>query len=214
MQSAEWRESDLASLRRIALGTAPGVEIFRQFRERSDAIFCVSYGLTDAHGGAVTVTSDAADLQEVAGSIGRRVPGIEVRIADEAGRNVKAGEAGELLVRDSTVFLGYLNRPDATAETMGPDGWLHTGDVAVADSEGTMRLVGRIKEIYKSGGYNVYPPEIEKVIANYDDVVQVAVLGAPDPLWESVGVAFLVVGSPEHFAPPPFTSYLRSQLAN
>jgi acyl-CoA synthetase (AMP-forming)/AMP-acid ligase II len=214
MQSAEWQECDLTSLRRVALGTAPEVEILRQFRERSDATFCVSYGLTEAHGGAVTVTDDAAELVEVAGSIGQAVPGVEVRIADETGRDVQAGEAGELLVRDSTVFLGYLNRPDATAETIGADGWLHTGDVAVADSEGTMHLVGRMKEMYKSGGYNIYPPEIEKVIASYDDVVQVAVVGAPDPLWESVGVAYLVVGSRENFAMPRFTGYLRSQLAN
>ena len=214
MQSAAWGECDLTSLRRVALGTAPEVEILRQFRERSDAVFCVSYGLTEAHGGAVTVTPAEASLQEVAGSIGRPVPGIDVRITDESGRDVAAGEAGELLVSDSTVFLGYLNRPQATAETIGADGWLHTGDVAIADRDGTMRLVGRMKEMYKSGGYNVYPPEIEKVIGSYDDVIQVAVVGAPDPLWESVGVAFLVVGSPEDFGLPGFTAYLRSELAN
>jgi acyl-CoA synthetase (AMP-forming)/AMP-acid ligase II len=214
MQTAAWRDCDLASLRRVALGTAPEVEILRQFRERSDAIFCVSYGLTEAHGGAVTVTSAEASVQEVAGSIGRPVPGIQVRITDESGRDVAAGEAGELLVSDSTVFLGYLNRPEATAETIGTDGWLHTGDVAVADPGGTMRLVGRMKEMYKSGGYNVYPPEIEKVIGGYADVIQVAVVGAPDPLWESVGVAYLVVGSPRDFALAEFTAYLRSELAN
>jgi acyl-CoA synthetase (AMP-forming)/AMP-acid ligase II len=190
------------------------VEILRQFRERSDAVFCVSYGLTEAHGGAVTVTDDTASLQEVAGSIGRPVPGIETRMADVTGQDVPAGQPGELLVRDSTVFLGYLNRPDATAQTIDASGWLHTGDVAVASRTGDMHLVGRIKEMYKSGGYNVYPPEIEKVIANFDDVVQVAVVGAPDPMWESVGVAFLVVGDPDRFAMPPFTAYLRSQLAN
>lgn len=214
MQSAAWRDCDLSSLRRVALGTAPEVEILRQFRERSDAIFCVSYGLTEAHGGAVTVTAAGDSLQEVAGSIGRPVPGIEVRIIDESGRDVPAGEAGELLVRDSTVFLGYLNRPDATAETIGADGWLHTGDVAVAGPGGTMRLVGRMKEMYKSGGYNVYPPEIEQVIGRFDDVVQVVVVGAPDPLWESVGVAFVVVGSREDFALADFAAYLRSELAN
>ncbi|HUZ57089.1 MAG TPA: class I adenylate-forming enzyme family protein [Streptosporangiaceae bacterium] len=214
MQSPEWQDCNLTSLRRVALGTAPEVEILRQFRQRSDAIFCVSYGLTEAHGGAVTVTDDAAPLAEVAGSIGRPLPGIEVRIADEAGGDVRSGDAGELLVRDSTVFLGYLNRPDATAETIGTGGWLRTGDIAVADPAGTMRLVGRMKEMYKSGGYNVYPPEIERIIASYGDVVQVAVVGAPDPLWESVGIAFLVVGSQDRFAQAPFAAYLRSQLAN
>jgi acyl-CoA synthetase (AMP-forming)/AMP-acid ligase II len=214
MQSPEWQDCDLASLRRVALGTASEVEILRQFRERSDAIFCVSYGLTEAHGGAVTVTDDAASLLEVAGSIGSPVPGVDVRIADQAGRDVRPGEAGELLVRDSTVFLGYLNRPDATAEAISADGWLRTGDIAVADPGGPMRLVGRIKEMYKSGGYNVYPSEIEKVIAGYDDVIQVAVVGAPDPLWEWIGVAFLVVGRAEEFTLPHLTGYLRSQLAN
>jgi len=214
MQSPDWHTCDLRSLRRIALGTAPEVEILRQFRERSDAIFCVSYGLTEAHGGAVTVTGNAASLQEVAGSIGRPVPGVELRIADLTGQDVPAGQAGELLVRDSTVFLGYLNRPDATAHSIDAGGWLHTGDVAVVNATGDLHLVGRIKEMYKSGGYNVYPPEIEKVIASYDDVVQVAVVGAPDPLWESVGVAFLVVGNTDHFSVPSFTAFVRSQLAN
>lgn len=214
MQSPAWLDCDLASLRRVALGTAPEIEILRQFRAGSDAIFCVSYGLTEAHGGAVTVTDEDASLQEVAGSIGRPVPGMQVRIVGESGQNAAAGEPGELLIRDSTVFLGYLNRPEATADTIGADGWLHTGDVAVADPGGTMRLVGRMKEMYKSGGYNVYPPEIENVIGGYNDVVQVAVVGAPDPLWESVGVAFLVVGDRADFALPEFTAYLRSELAN
>lgn len=214
MKSPQWQHCDLSSLRRIALGTSPQLELLRRFRERSDCVFCVSYGLTEAHGGAATVTAADASLAQVAGSIGRPVPGLTVRVAGEDGQEVPPGEPGELLISDPTVFLGYLNRPEATAETIDPDGWLHTGDIVAGQPDGTLVMVGRKKEMFKSGGYNVYPSEIEGVIGDHGDVVHAAVVEAPDPLWESVGVAFVVPENPDRFDLIGFTEYLRSRLAN
>ncbi len=214
MQSPQWQRCDLSSLRRIALGTSPQLELLRRFRERSDCVFCVSYGLTEAHGGAATVTAADASLAEVAGSIGRPVPGLTVRVAGEDGQEVPPGEPGELLISDPTVFLGYLNRPGATAETIDSGGWLHTGDIVAGQPDGTLVMVGRKKEMFKSGGYNVYPSEIEGVIGDHGDVVHAAVVEAPDPLWESVGIAFVVPQDPDRFELAAVTEYLRSRLAN
>lgn len=214
MQSPAWESCDLSSLRRIALGTAAQLELLKRFRERFGGVFCVSYGLTEAHGGATTVTDDDADLSQVANSIGRPVPGIETRVVGSDGSDVEPGAPGELYVRDSTVFLGYLHNPEATAETVDADEWLHTGDVVVVDEDGTMHMVGRKKEMFKSGGYNVYPSEIEGVIGEHGEVVHVAVVEAPDPLWESVGVAFVVPNDGETFDVERLVTYLRSRLAN
>jgi acyl-CoA synthetase (AMP-forming)/AMP-acid ligase II len=214
MKSPHWWRCDLTSLRRIAFGTSPQLELLKRFRERSACVFSVSYGLTEAHGGAVTVTDDDADLAEVASTIGRPVPGIAVRVADVHGAPVASGEPGELLIRDSTVFLGYLNRPEATTDAIDPEGWLHTGDIVIEQADGNLRMAGRKKEMFKSGGYNVYPSEIEGVIGDHGDVVHAAVVEAPDPLWESVGVAFLVPENAETFDLGQLTQYLRSRLAN
>jgi acyl-CoA synthetase (AMP-forming)/AMP-acid ligase II len=214
MQSPEWKRCDLSSLRRVAFGTSPQLELLKRFRERSGCLFSVSYGLTEAHGGAVTVTDDHNGLAEVANSIGRAVPGLALRIVDEDGKDVASGEPGELLIRDSTVFLGYLNQPQATAEAIDPSGWLHTGDIVAERQTGTFKMVGRKKEMFKSGGYNVYPSEIEEVIGDHGDVVHAAVVEAPDPLWEAVGVAFIVPRHPDNFDRVQFTDYLRSRLAN
>jgi acyl-CoA synthetase (AMP-forming)/AMP-acid ligase II len=214
MQSPRWQRCDLSSLRRIAFGTSPQLELLKRFRERSGCVFSVSYGLTEAHGGAVTVTHNNADLAEVANAIGRPVPGIAVRVSGERGVEAAPGQPGELLIRDPTIFLGYLNRSEATADAIDPEGWLHTGDIVAEQPDGSLRMVGRKKEMFKSGGYNVYPSEIEGVIGDHGDVVHAAVVEAPDPLWESVGVAFLVPEDPDTFDLGQFTGYLRSRLAN
>lgn len=214
MQSEEWERADLSSLRRIAFASSPQLELMKRFRERSGCVFSTSYGLTEAHGGAVTATDAAASLTEVAASIGRPVPGLGIRIVDEAGAEVEAGNPGELLIRDMTVFLGYLNRPGATAETVDQDGWLHTGDIVREAAGKALELVGRTKEMFKSGGYNVYPPEVEGVIGGHRTVIQAVVVDAPDPLWSAVGVAYLVPAEPSSFDKAELLAYVRSQLAN
>lgn len=214
IDSPEFDGADLSSLQRIALGSLPFVEVMRKMGSRTNAVFSVSYGLTEASGGAVTCTPDDASLEMVANTIGRAVPGIELCVVDPEGRRVGPGEAGELLVRDESLFLGYLGRPDVTARTIDEDGWLHTGDAVTFDEGGTYRMVGRLKEMFKSGGYNVYPTEIEIVLGSHPSVGAVCVVEAKDRLWGEVGVAFVVPKPGESASESELRDYAKGQLAN
>lgn len=213
-ESPEFNTADLSSLRRVALGSLPSGEMMRRLRTRTSAVFSVSYGLTEASGGAVTCTPDHADLEAVVDTIGIAVPGVELRVVADGGRTLGPGETGELLVRDDCVFVGYLGRPDVTARTIDADGWLHTGDAVVFDNDGTYRLVGRLKEMFKSGGYNVYPTEIETILGLHSQVSAVCVVDAKDRLWGEVGVAFVVPKPGESPNESALLDYARSQLAN
>lgn len=214
LEAKEFATADLSSLKRIALGSMASVDLMRKFRERTDVTFSVSYGLTEASGGAVTYTPDYADLETVATTIGIPVPGVDLRVVDLDGRDVASGQAGELLVHDESVFLGYLNRPDATAATIDKDGWLHTSDAVSMDTSGTYRMVGRLKEMFKSGGYNVYPTEIEAVLSSHPAISAACVVQTDDKLWGEVGVAFVVLRSGAGYAASDLRAFARERLAN
>jgi acyl-CoA synthetase (AMP-forming)/AMP-acid ligase II len=213
MNTSDFLDRDLSSLKRLALGSVPAREVLASFRSRTGATAVASYGLTEASGGAVTITDeDDRDLRP--DGIGRVLPGIQTRIVDADGREVPAGTDGELLIRDACVFLGYLNRPDATAAALDAHGWLHTGDIVRADGDGTLRLVGRLKEMYKSGGYNVYPTEVETVMASHPDVDAIAVVAVPDPTWTEVGMAFVAPRPGAALDLPGLRAWAKQRLAN
>jgi len=139
---------------------------------------------------------------------------VEVRVERLDGSPAAEGEEGELLVRDRSLFVGYLNRPEATAHALGDGGWLRTGDVVRVRAGGEMQMVGRMKEMFKSGGYNVYPTEIEAVIGSHDAVAAVAVVEVPDPLWDEVGVAYVVPRDGASVDAAGLRAYARARLAN
>ncbi len=126
---------------------------------------------------------------DLAGLARRAVAAVRV---NERGEDVEPGEPGEVVIRGSHIMKEYWNRPDATAETIR-DGWLHTGDVAVRDEDGCYSILGRSKEMFISGGENVYPAEIESVLTAHEKVLEAAVIGVPHDTWGEVGRAFLVV---------------------
>ena len=136
---------------------------------------------------------------EIAGSVGQPVFHVELRIIApetlsgpiERWRDVAVGEIGEIAVRGPITFLGYWNLPEATAETLR-DGWVCTGDLASADEEGFVTLVARAREMYISGGENVYPTEVENTFAEHPAVREIAVIGVPDAKWGETGRAFVV----------------------
>lgn len=214
MDSDAFARVDLAGLERLALGSAPSRTLLDRFRERSGARIAVSYGLTEASGGAVTVTDDDARDETLTRTIGKPVTGIETRIVDPSGAEVAAGEVGELLVRDACVFLGYRHLPAATAAALTDDGWLRTGDLVSTLPDGNLRLVGRLNEMFKSGGYNVYPAEVEQVVAAHEDVAAAAVVPAADPLWGEVGVAFVVPQPGRSIRADELRAHARRRLAN
>ena len=151
-----------------------------------------AFGMTEL-GTYATFTDADAGLEALTGSIGRPEPRYDLRLADAHGREVPAGTEGELQARGAWVMNGYYNRPDATREAYTADGWFRTGDIAVAREDGNWSLVGRLKEMFKSGGFNVYPREIEIVIEAHSAVAMAAVIGVPDPRWHEVGHAFVQV---------------------
>jgi acyl-CoA synthetase (AMP-forming)/AMP-acid ligase II len=214
MKSPAFSTADISCLERVAFGSSPSLEIMRALRVRTGAVLSTSYGLTEASGGAITATGAGDGLDLVANSVGRVVPGVEVRVADGAGRDVLLNVPGELLVRDSCVFSGYLGRAADTEAALDQDGWLHTGDIVTCDASGVMRLVGRKREMFKSGGYNVYPGEVEQVLCEHPGVTAAAVVDVPDPLWGKVGVAFVVTTDAATLEPGTLDSFLRRKLAN
>ena len=171
------------------------------------------YGMTETVG-SVCYSDPGASLDDLARTVGRPDPHFEVRIADADGEPVAPGIDGEIQVRGDFIMRGYLNRPDATSEALTSDGWLKTGDAAVEEPDGQYRLIGRLKEMFKSGGYNVYPREVENVIESFSAVASAAVVATPDPLYNEVGTAFLVWKSGENGDVDALIAHCRAHLAN
>jgi acyl-CoA synthetase (AMP-forming)/AMP-acid ligase II len=205
---------DLSSLRVAVTGAADiPVDLIRRINDELPfSTVITGYGLTET--GTATSTSPEDDFETVATTVGRPRPGFEVRIADGEGRDVPAGEAGEVVVRGKTVMAGYLDDPDATAKTLSPDGWLRTGDLGVIDDRGCLRIVGRIKDMFIVGGFNVYPAEVENALLHHPEVKQAAVIGIPDERLGEVGMAFVVTSSGDPGAGAEILTWCRDQMAN
>ena len=150
------------------------------------------------------------------GSIGVPLPHNAARVVhvDDATRVLPRGEVGELMIRGPSVMDGYLGDPQATGEAIEPDGWLHTGDLVHQDQEGYLVVVDRKKEVIISGGYNVYPAEVERVIAEHPAVSMVLVAAAHDHAKGQVPKAFVVLRSGQSCTPDSIISHCRAQLAN
>jgi acyl-CoA synthetase (AMP-forming)/AMP-acid ligase II len=176
---------DLSSLRAAVTGAADiPVDLVRRIRsELPFRSIMTGYGLTEA--GTVTASRRGDSFEDIATTAGLACADIEVRIAGNA-------EAGEVLVRGYNVMAGYLDDPQATAEAIDAQGWLHTGDVGTMDSAGRLRIVGRKKDMFIVGGFNAYPAEIEGFLLEHPAVAQVAVIGVPDKRLGQVGKAFVV----------------------
>lgn len=167
------------------------------------------YGLTEA---APIVTSTAAGGAPRRGSIGPCVPGVEVRLVDAGGVDVPAGDPGEIWVRGPNVFAGYWGDREATERVL-VDGWLHTGDVAVVDDDGYLSLVDRIKDLVIVSGFNVYPAEVEDVLASHDAVAEVAVAGVPDDRTGEAVAAWVVAAPGMAIDPDALRAHAAAHLA-
>jgi malonyl-CoA/methylmalonyl-CoA synthetase len=175
---ADGRGDHLAGLRLGVSGSAPlDPELHRAIAERTGHRLIERYGMTET----VMLTSNPYEGERRAGTVGVPLPGVDLRLADGT---------DEIEVRGPNVFAGYWQRPDATAESFD-DGWFATGDVGARDDEGYLRFVGRRKELIISGGYNVYPREVEDVLRRHPAVEDAAVVGLPDPEWGEQVVAVI-----------------------
>jgi HIP---CoA ligase len=208
-------QADLSSLRATITGAATIAPALIE-RIRSQLGFKVvltGYGLTETCG--IVSLADASDTAEaIATTCGRPIADVEVRCVDAAGAPVPAGEPGEVVVRGYNVMRGYFEDPQATAEAVDADGWLHTGDVGVLDALGYLRITDRIKDMYIAGGFNCYPAEIERMMASHPAIAQVAVVGVPDERLGEVGKAFVVPRPNQAIDPAAVIAWCRDRMAN
>jgi len=197
---------DLSSLRFAVTGAAsvPVVLIERMQSELDFDMVLTAYGLTESNGMGTMCRADD-DAVTVATTCGRPIADFELRISDDT---------GEVLLRGPNVMLGYLDDPDATAAAIDADGWLHTGDVGKLDAAGNLQITDRLKDMYICGGFNVYPAEIEQVLARLDGVLDCAVIGVPDDRLGEVGQAFLVTRPDSGLDEKTVIAYTREYVAN
>ncbi len=208
-------ELDRSSLRLAVTGAAtiPVSLIERIGGELGFETVLTAYGLTEATG-VVTMCRDGDDATTVAATSGRAIPGVEVRVVDDEGRDVEVGDRGEVLVRGYNVMQGYFEDPERTAEVLGDDGWLRTGDVGVLDERGYLDIVDRVKDLFIVGGFNVSPAEVEDALLEHEEVGQVAVVGVPDPRMGEVGCAFVVPTPGHRPEPDAVIAWARDRIAN
>src|SRR5581483_7632256 len=201
---------DLSTLRVAVTGAADiPVELIRRVNDELPfSLVITGYGLTET--GTATSTSPDDDFETVATTVGRARPGFELRITDADSKDAPAGEPGEVVIKGPTVMAGYLADPEQTKATLSDDGWLRTGDLGVLDDRGCLRIVGRIKDMFIVGGFNVYPAEIENALLRHPDIKQAAVIGIPDERMGEVGMAFVVTSA----APADIQAWCRDQMAN
>jgi acyl-CoA synthetase (AMP-forming)/AMP-acid ligase II len=190
-RSSHWTRTDFSSLRRIVWsgGRAP-----RPLVEKLTELgvqLGTSWGMTETVG-SITYTDDAADISTLASSIGRADPTFEAAVMNADGHLIDGAEAGELCIRHPHLMVGYFNRDDSTSATIDGDGWLHTGDIVERWPDGNLELVGRLSEMFKSGGENVYPREVEQVLEAHDWVDAAVVVPRPDDIWGEVGHAYII----------------------
>ena len=175
-------------LRLCVSGSAPlPAQVLEDFDARFGQRILERYGMTET----LMTLSNPYDGERRAGTVGKPLPGVEARILDEHGADVAEGVTGQLHVKSPTLFAGYWNRPDATKAAFR-DGWFATGDLAVRSADGYYTLCGRRSDLIIAGGFNIYPREIEELLAEHPAVAEVAVVGSPDPVKGEVPVAFVV----------------------
>jgi fatty-acyl-CoA synthase len=185
----EFTAADFSSLRVMRSGGAPSSpKTLRPYVDRGLPL-SVGWGQTESTGVGASLLY--ADLERKFGSVGVPMFGIDIRVVDAEDREVAPGVVGEILLRGESVMHGYWNAEQITADTL-VDGWLHTGDLGSLDGDGYLTLAGRSKDMLLSGGINVYPAEIERVLADVPGVIEAAVIGRPDERWGEVPVAFVV----------------------
>ena len=210
-QLPDFDNYDLSSLRVLVSGGAPCPIPVIEFFQRRGLRFVEGFGMTETAPNACIL--DSADAVRKNGSVGKPLMHMQMRIVDDQDRDVIPGEVGELVVRGPNVFVGYWNRPEATAEAFR-GGWFHTGDLARQDEEGYFYIVDRKKDMLISGGENVYPTEVEQVLYRHPKVVELAVVGAPDPLWGEVPVLVVVPKEGEHLTLEEVRTFCEGKLAH
>ena len=213
LQHPDIEKVDLTSIKGCFSGSAPlPVEVIREFEERTGAVIVEGYGLTETT--PVTHINPFAKDKRKVGSIGIPIPDTECRIVDlnDGATDLPVGESGELLIKGPQVMKGYWKRPDATAASL-TDGWLHTGDIGRMDEDGYFYIVDRKKDMIISGGYNVYPRDIEEVYFEHPKVLEATAIGIPHPKRGEAVKVFIVLKAGETATEQEMIEYCHDKLA-
>ncbi len=217
LDAPSFAKTSFASVRFVTSGGAPlPVPLIHAFRQIHDIPFKQGFGMTEFGPGCFSMGAEYAHSK--AGSIGRPNALVGARVVDDDGQDLPTGQAGELLLKGPAMFSGYFEDEVATRSAIDPSGWFHTGDIARIDADGFFFIVDRKKDMFISGGENVYPVEIERALYEHPAVKQCAVIGIPDEKWGQVGRAFVVLHSqPTTSVPAPsedeLLAFLRGKLA-
>ncbi|TFV64328.1 fatty acid--CoA ligase family protein [Geodermatophilus sp. DF01-2] len=215
MDSPARPDRDTSSLRLAVTGASvvPG-ELIR--RMRADLGFrqvLTAYGLTESSGTVTMCSLDDPD-EVVEHTSGRPLPGVQVEIRDQAAGVCPPGTPGEIYVRGPNVMVGYLDDPEATAEAIDADGWLHTGDIGFLDEGGCLHITDRLKDMFIVGGFNAYPAEIERLLTQHPAVSQAAVIGVPDARLGEVGRAYVIPRLGAELSPAELIAWAQEHMAN
>jgi acyl-CoA synthetase (AMP-forming)/AMP-acid ligase II len=207
--------SKLQSLRLAVTGAAavPVELVERMKQELGFETVVTGYGLTEASGIATMCRHDDT-AETISTTSGRAIPGVEVRVVDDDGTEVRRGDPGEVVVRGYNVMREYFEDPEQTAEAIDADGWLHTGDIGTMDDRGYLVITDRKKDMFITGGFNAYPAEIERLLLLHPAIAQVAVIGVPDERMGEVGMAFVVPTAREEPVPDELIEWARGTMAN
>ena len=187
----DFERANLARVRSWGCGGAPLADVLVERYAAKGVMVCNGYGMTET--GPTAFIAVKEDALEKIGSVGKPLMLLDVRIVDMDGHDVAEGESGEIWMRGPGLTPGYWNKPAETAKAFAPDGWLKSGDIGRRDADGCYFVAGRIKEMYISGGENVYPAEIENVLARHPAVLESAIIGVTDEKWGEVGHAFVLL---------------------
>jgi fatty-acyl-CoA synthase len=215
LEHPDLEKFDLSSLRTGFMASAPcPVELMKQVIERMHVPeFTICYGLTETSP-LITHTTVDAPFEKRISTVGRPLPGVEVRIVDpNTGNDVPPGKEGELWARGYVVMKGYYKNPEATAKTIVEGGWLRTGDLATMDEEGWINIKGRLKELIIRGGENISPVEVEDVLYQHPKVKEVAVIGIPDRRWGEEVMAYIQLKPGETATEDEFKEFVKDKLA-
>jgi fatty-acyl-CoA synthase len=210
-KSEEWDKADFSHVHFFISGGAPiPIPMIRKYQEEKGVGFVQGYGLTET--GRLT-SLDLEDSIRKAGSVGKEVFHIQLRIVDQNDGDVTFGEPGEIVVRGPNVFIRYWNKPKETVEAMR-NGWFHTGDMGRRDEEGFIYVIGRKQELIISSGENIYPAEVERVIQTLSQVREAAAVGMPDPIRGEVVAAFVVLHEAQSLTEGDLINALQGQIAH
>ncbi|MEE9417380.1 MAG: class I adenylate-forming enzyme family protein [Acidimicrobiales bacterium] len=211
----EFDRIDLTSVDLIAWGgAAMPVELLQTLMDKTECTRCtMGYGMTETTGG-VTYSGLTDSVELLATTVGTPDPRQPLRIWHGDDREAADGETGEIQVSGNYLMAGYWRLPEASAEAFTVDGWLHTGDLAVRRTDGYIQIVGRMSEMFKSGGYNVYPREVELALEEHPTIAMAAVISVPDPKFQEVGIAYVMCADGSEVDVDELRSFASERLAN